>query len=124
MGLDPCKPNKMIFSISFDFMFHRETDTTEASPTQTELQKYMESNSRYEDYVENLFEDTIGTVKYSKGVVRFKIDSEDFHNKEDILKFLNNQNQMVSGEPGDECVYPTRENKVLGFIKMNNIFVN
>lgn len=111
-------------------MFYRETETTEESPTQIELQKYMEANSvvsghpRYEDYVENMFDDTIGKVKYSKGVVRFKIDSEDFYKKEELLKFLNSLNKRVSGYPGDESVYPTRENKVLGFIKMKNIFVN
>ena len=115
------------FKINFEFTFKKTLESNETGPTDRELITYMKGKStlsdciRYKDYIEDLFEEWLGDIKYSKGVVSFKVEEGEFCSVQEIIDFLN----FVSPyghEPGDEVLYPSKNGKeVLGKICIKNI---
>ena len=41
----------------------------------------------YKDYIEDLFEEWLGDIKYSKGVVSFKVEEGEFCSVQEIIDF-------------------------------------
>lgn len=116
------------FKINFEFTFKKTVESDETGPTDQDLIAYMKGKStlsdciRYEDYIEDLFEDRIGEIKYSKGVVSFKIQEGEFCSVQEILDFLNTVSPY-GHQPGDEVYYPSKNGEVLGKIGIKNLNV-
>jgi hypothetical protein len=116
------------FKINFEFTFKKTIESDETGPTDQDLIAYMKGKStlsdciRYEDYIEDLFEDW-RELKYSKGVVSFKVEEGEFCSVQEIIDFLNTVSPY-GHQLGDEVYYPSKNGQeILGKIGIKNLNV-